>query len=167
MSLDRPITIDRLTPSEFLARFPDEDACKRYLMECRWPDGVRCPRCRNDDLYDASSFKPFHWMCTRCQPSGYRFSVLVGTIFQNKHLSLRDWFRVIHLMPEVESPSAIQRIVCFGSRHTALAICRRVEAVVIEGDFEKIGGVISAQITATGVLARRERIALARQAAGR
>jgi Transposase zinc-ribbon domain len=61
---NRPKAIDHLTASQFFSRFPDEDACKRYLMQCRWPEGVRCPRCGNDDLYDASSFKPFHWMCT-------------------------------------------------------------------------------------------------------
>jgi hypothetical protein len=26
---------------EFQARFPDEDACWAYLMECRWPEGYR------------------------------------------------------------------------------------------------------------------------------
>jgi hypothetical protein len=30
---------------EFQARFADEDACRRYLFESRWPDGFSCPRC--------------------------------------------------------------------------------------------------------------------------
>jgi hypothetical protein len=29
---------------------------------------------------------------------GYRFSVLVGTIFENTNKPLRNWFRVIHMM---------------------------------------------------------------------
>jgi hypothetical protein len=84
--MTRPLlkTIDQLTPSEFFSQFPDEDACKRYLMRCRWPDGVRCPRCGNDDLYDASSFKKDaatpcvmeHGAATgsgaRTQPAGHR-----------------------------------------------------------------------------------------------
>jgi transposase-like protein len=163
---NRPKAIDHLTASQFFSRFPDEDACKRYLMQCRWPEGVRCPRCGNDDLYDASSFKPFHWMCTRCHPCGYRFSVLVGTIFQNKHLSLRDWFRVLHLMTQVDSAVAIQRVMRFGSRHTAEVICRRVRAIISDGDMNKIGGVVSPGIMASGVLARHERMTLARRASG-
>jgi transposase-like protein len=166
MSSRRPTTIDCLTPLQFQASFPDEDACKRYLMRSRWPDGVRCPRCGNDDLYDASSFKPFHWLCTCCHPSGYRFSVLVGTIFQNKHLSLRDWFRVIHLMASVETAAGIQRLVRFGSRNTARIICHRIREVVLEGNLDKIGWVVSPEIMRTGVLARYERMAMARRAAG-
>jgi transposase-like protein len=159
-------TIDQLTDREFRSRFPDEDACKRYLMLCRWPEGVQCPRCGNADLYDASSFKPFHWLCTRCHPSGYRFSVLVGTIFQNKHLSLRDWFQVIHLMARVQTAADIQRVVRFGSRHTARIMCHRVRAVVADGNLAKIGRVVSPEIMRTGVLSRYERNALARRAAG-
>ena len=38
---------DRLiTNSEFEARFATEDACRAYLVQLRWPDGFRCPRCR-------------------------------------------------------------------------------------------------------------------------
>ena len=31
-------------------------------------------------------------------PQGYRFSVMVGTIFENTNKPLRDWFNVTHLM---------------------------------------------------------------------
>jgi len=30
---------------EFEARFPDDAACARWLLEKRWPDGFRCPAC--------------------------------------------------------------------------------------------------------------------------
>src|SRR4051794_33815485 len=33
---------------EFEARFPDDAACARWLMEKRWPDGFRCPACGHD-----------------------------------------------------------------------------------------------------------------------
>jgi Transposase zinc-ribbon domain len=33
------------TLAEFQVRFATEDACRRYLMESRWPNGYRCPRC--------------------------------------------------------------------------------------------------------------------------
>ena len=70
----------------------------RYLVARRWPEGVHCPRCGNTDLYDASSYKPFHWQCRECAADGYRFSALAGTIFENTKKPLRDWFRVAHLM---------------------------------------------------------------------
>jgi hypothetical protein len=30
---------------EFQARFADEDSCRRYLFESRWPEGFTCPGC--------------------------------------------------------------------------------------------------------------------------
>ena len=33
------------TLAEFQVRFAAEDACRQYLMESRWPNGYRCPRC--------------------------------------------------------------------------------------------------------------------------
>jgi hypothetical protein len=37
----------RMTVPEFDGPFLD--ACKAYLMRCRWPDGVvKCPRCGSD-----------------------------------------------------------------------------------------------------------------------
>ena len=29
------------TLAEFYRRFPDDEACRRYLVETRWPDGFR------------------------------------------------------------------------------------------------------------------------------
>jgi len=37
---DRPIS-----RQDFEARFRDEEACARYLVERRWPDGFVCPGC--------------------------------------------------------------------------------------------------------------------------
>jgi hypothetical protein len=37
----------------------------------------------------------------------------------DKHLSLRDWFLVIHLMTRVDTAVGIQRLMRFGSGHTA------------------------------------------------
>src|SRR4051812_15358047 len=33
---------------EFEAKFPDDAACARWLLEKRWPDGFRCPACGHD-----------------------------------------------------------------------------------------------------------------------
>jgi len=162
----QPKPIDKLTTSEFQVRFPDDDACRRYLMRCRWPGRVRCPRCDNADVYDISSFKPFHWQCHTCNPNGYRFSVLVGTIFQNKHSPLIDWFRVIHLMLRGENVAGIRRVMGFGSKDTARAMCRRVREAVVERAFDKLGHIIDPEIASRGVFAPEERLSLARRAAG-
>ena len=50
------------TLKAFEADFPNEDACKKLLAECRWPDGPVCPRCGNTKIITLKS-KPHHWVC--------------------------------------------------------------------------------------------------------
>ena len=72
----RPKPVHQMTVSEFEARFPDEEACARYLVARRWPDGVHCPRCFNVKVFPVKSM-PFKWQCYECESqkgSGYRFS---------------------------------------------------------------------------------------------
>lgn len=94
------LQIHQMTIAQFEQLFPHEDACKAYLTANRWPDGVvRCPRCGNDKVHPHGTM-PYHWNCYQCSPDGvgYRFSVLVGTIFENSNKPLRQWFRVMHMM---------------------------------------------------------------------
>ena len=107
----------QMTIGEFEARFPDDDACKGYLRDRRWPNGVHYNRCGSDRVYELAT-RPFHWECPSCRQGGaYRFSVLVGTIFENTNIGLRDWFRVVHLMLTAQKGVAaleVQRVMGFG-----------------------------------------------------
>ena len=119
-----------MTIKEFEELFPTEDTCKTYLQSRRWPVGVFCPRCGNDKL-SALIARPFHWQCRVCSDTGYRFSVLVGTIFENTNVGLRDWFRVIHMMltsKKVVAALEVQRVIGLGSYRTAHNLCMRVRA---------------------------------------
>ena len=77
--------IHQMTIPQFEAMFPHEDACKAYLQANRWPEGVYCPRCGNVNVHPVMH-RPFHWQCPPAQEDGYRFSVLVGTIFENTNI---------------------------------------------------------------------------------
>ena len=130
----------------------DDEACLSYLVARRWPEGVKCPRCGNTDLYDASSYKPFHWQCRTCARRGYRFSVLAGTIFENTKKPLRDWFRVAHFMLSSKkgmSALQIQRMMGFGSYETRTVHVpqnpRRPDSADI-----KLGGIIEMDETYIG-----------------
>src|SRR6476659_10897970 len=131
-----PKAVHQLTIRQFEAMFPHDDACKAYLAANRWPKGaVTCPRCFNARVYELPS-RPFHWQCTNCAPggsTGYRFSVLVGTIFENTNIGLRDWFRVIHLMLTAKkgiSARQVQRYMGFGSYKTAWYMGHRIRTAL-------------------------------------
>jgi transposase-like protein len=147
-------TIKQLTNQQFESLFPDEEACKNYLVARRWPEGVHCPRCGNLDVYPVTN-RPFHWQCSKCAPGGggYRFSVLVGTIFENTNKPLKDWFKVIHLMlTSKKGISALQimRYMGFGSYKTALYMCNRIRAGLSEHKPDKLAGVVEVDETYIG-----------------
>ena len=147
----RPKPVHQLTAAEFEALFPHEDACKTYLQARRWPEGPRCPRCGNPAVYDLPSRK-WHWQCEKCAPNGYRFSITVGTIFENTNKPLRDWFRVAHLMlTSKKGMSAMQifRYMGFGSYKTAWEMCHKIRAALME-NVEKLGGIVEVDETYIG-----------------
>jgi transposase-like protein len=140
----RPKPVPQMTAAQFDATFPDEEACKTYLAARRWPNGVHCPRCNSEKVFAVKSM-PFKWQCYTCVPnSGYRFSVIAGTIFENTNKPLRDWFRVVHYMLASKkgmSALQIQRMMGFGSYETAHSMCHKIRASLIEPE-AKLGGIV-------------------------
>ena len=69
------LQIHQMTIAQFEQLFPDETSCRTYLQLNRWPDGIRCPRCGNDNVH-VHPGKSHHWNCYTCSPNGvgYRFS---------------------------------------------------------------------------------------------
>lgn len=124
----------------FDRRFSDETACKQYLADKRWPDGVRCPRCNRKEGVYALKARPFHWACKNKDcggRNGYRFSVITHTIFQDTKIPLTLWFKIGFLMITAKKgPSSLQvRRMVFGERsgtdwRTCWYICHRWRAAM-------------------------------------
>lgn len=144
--------IHQLTVRQFEDQFPDDDACKLYLIAQRWPTGVCCPRCGNLEVSEHGT-KEFHWICYACADSSYRFSVTVGTVFENTNIPLRQWFQVIHLMmTSKKGISALQifRLLGFGSYKTAWSMCHRIRSGLADEDFTKLMGIVKVDETFVG-----------------
>jgi transposase-like protein len=143
----------QMTVSEFDRLFPTDEACKAYLVARRWPNSVRCPRCGNEKVPPVST-RPFHWQCTKCaKAGGYRFSVLVDTIFENTNVPMRQWFKVIYLMLVSQKGVAalqVQRVMGFGSYATAHYMCHRMRAALIDPKFRKLMGIVEVDETYVG-----------------
>lgn len=78
---------------DLLAAFPDEQACVDHLRAIRWRDGEFCPHCGDNRIYHFSDRKTFK--CGACRK---RFSIKVGTIFEDTKLPLRKWFMAIWMI---------------------------------------------------------------------
>jgi hypothetical protein len=148
------IKIQQMTVAQFEALFPDEMACKAYLRDHRWPDGViACPRCGSVRCYELKTM-PFKWECMDCgESTSYRFSVIAKTIFENTNKPLRDWFRVLRFMLTSKkgmSALQIQRMMGFGSYKTAWEMCHKIRTALIEPDFQKLMGIVEMDQTYVG-----------------
>ncbi len=154
----QPKPVHQLTVRQFEAMFPDEEACAAYLVKRRWPNGICCPRCGAEVTHSVKTM-PWKWQCYACAPgSGYRFSHITGTIFENTNKPLRDWFCVIQLMlagKRSMSALRIQRYMGFGSYRTAWSMCHRIRSALVEAP-EKFGGVV--EVDGTFSWSRQEQV---------
>jgi transposase-like protein len=146
-------TIKQLTSPQFEALFPDESACDAYLIAKRWPEQVNCPRCGSFHVIALKTMAN-KWECMDCGVStSYRFSHLVGTVFENTNIDLRQWFRVIHLVvvgKKCVSALQVQRMMGFGSYRTAWHMCHRIRAGMMDKDFQKLMGIVEVDETFVG-----------------
>ena len=143
--------INRMTAAQFEVAFPTEKACVSYLVARRWPKGVRCPRCRNSNVYALAS--GHHWQCHKCSKSGYRFSHIAGTIFEDTNKPLRVWFQVVHRMLTRKtgvSALQIQSEFGFGSFAAAWNMCHRIRTALMKRAIDKLGGIVEFDETYVG-----------------
>lgn len=145
--------IHQMTVAEWEKAFPDEDACAAYLVAHRWPSGIPvCPRC-GAEANNPVGGRPFKWACYACNPNGYQFSHIAGTVFENTNKPLRDWFRVLHMMlTSKKGVSALQvkRVMGFGSYETAWYMCQRLRGALANEEFRKLTGIVEMDETYVG-----------------
>ena len=77
------------TLGEFEVRFSSEGACREYLLQLRWPQGVSCPRCECREVWE-----PIRGLLV-CASCSYHISVTAGTIFERTRKPLTIWFRTM------------------------------------------------------------------------
>lgn len=78
---------------QFFEAFPDEQTAIEHLRAIRWRDGAYCPYCGSKRVMHFSD-KRTH----KCHDCRQRFSIKVGTIFEDTKLPLRKWFAAIWLI---------------------------------------------------------------------
>lgn len=80
---------------ELIASMPDESQCREYLIDQRWPDGkVICPYCDCGKVYRIKERSRFICSSKEC---GKKFSVTVGTFFQDSKIPIKKWLTALYL----------------------------------------------------------------------
>jgi transposase-like protein len=81
---------------EMLAAFPTEQSAIDHLTAIRWANGKFCPLCGNSDEKKIGTLTGTN--THKCYACRKRFSIKVGTIFQDTKLPLRTWYAAIWLI---------------------------------------------------------------------
>jgi len=84
------------TLQQAIRYFTDFENCKRFMIEMRWPDGkVRCPTCKSEKV--AYLENAHLWKCYAKHPRA-KFSLKVGTIFEDSPIGLDKWLPAMWLI---------------------------------------------------------------------
>ena len=130
-----------------VAKYNTNEKCRETLMHLRWPDGVKCLKCRSENVAPVHERKVH--VCYSCR---YQFSATVGTIFHDSHLPLTTWFFVTYLMTESRkgiSANQIKRMLGI-SYKTAWYLCHRIRKAMAEADGHKLTGTVEIDETYIG-----------------
>lgn len=81
------------TLTDLMIAFQDPQTAIDHFKAIRWGNRVVCPYCEHDKCYDLTQKNKY-----KCASCSRKFSVTVGTIFQDTKLPLRVWFGAIWLI---------------------------------------------------------------------
>lgn len=84
------------TLPQMFAAFPTEQSAIDHLTAIRWANGKFCPLCGNADERKIGTLTGTN--THKCYACRKRFSIKVGTIFQDTKLPLRTWFAAIWMI---------------------------------------------------------------------
>jgi transposase-like protein len=132
---------------EFLIQFPDENACWRYLIDFRWPDGYVCPHCQSQE-YWLTAKRKIH--CSKCQKE---FSITSGTIFQDSKKPLLLWFHIMWWVVAQKTGASAHNLkdfMGFGSYETAWLWLHKLRRAMIREGREKLSGIVEVDETYIG-----------------
>jgi transposase-like protein len=141
------------TLQEAILYFADPDRCLKFMVEIRWPDGVKCPTCGSKEVYFLESRRV--WKC-KAKHVKQQFSAKVGTVFEDSPIGLDKWFAAVWMVANCKngvSSYEIHRALKV-TQKTAWFMDHRIRLAMQTGSFEKVSGEFEVDESFIGGLAR-------------
>lgn len=133
--------------------FSQPRACLDFLVALRWPRGVKCPQCGSKNVTFLENAQL--WKCKNAHPK-QKFSVKVGTIFEDSPIGLDKWFPAMWLTANCKNGiSSYELARSLGvTQKTAWFMLQRIRLAMQEGITSKMKGKVEADETFIGARAR-------------
>jgi transposase-like protein len=109
--------------------FDTEEKCKEYYADARWGGNVVCPHCGHGKVYTTNrGYKCANKECYK------KFTVTIGTIFENSKVPLQTWFAAMFLISSAKKGiSSVQLSVQLGiTQKTAWFVLHRIREMLKE-----------------------------------
>lgn len=143
------------TLQEAILFFADYAHCHDAMMQVRWPDGVvRCPRCGSTQVTYLANARV--WKCYERHPLA-KFSLKVGTIFEDSPLPLQKWLPALWLLTNCKNGiSSYELARALGvTQKTGWFMLHRLRLALQDGETGgKLGGEVEVDETYVGGKAR-------------
>ena len=150
-------SLDMETPKtlqQAIVHFSNLDNCQAFMIAARWPDGVvRCPTCDATKLTYLAKTRT--WKCYSKHPRA-KFSLKVGTIFEDSPLGLDKWLTAIWMIGNCKngvSSYEIHRAIGV-TQKSAWFMSHRIRLAMQNGSLAKLSGSVEVDETFIGGKAR-------------
>lgn len=142
------------TVKEFRKIFSSEHACVQYLIQSRWPDGFRCPRCEHDGYWFKPSRKTV--VCGNCRRE---ISPTAGTLLHRSHVGIQDWFWTAYTVATMTPGlSALQLQRQLGIQYrSAWFMLNRLRKAMVNDARSQLSGLVEADETFIGGTAKNKK----------
>ena len=120
--------------------YSDADNCRQHMIAVRWLDGVvRCPTCGSDNvtfLKAANLYKCYG------RHARQKFSLKVGTVFEDSPIGLDKWLPVVWLLANAKNGISSYEIArSIGvTQKSAWFMLHRIRKAMASQSFMKLGG---------------------------
>lgn len=134
-----------------------EDEARKMIEKIRWQNGIVCPKCGSDKgAYKLQSkpesknkIRPGVYKCKACRK---KFTVMIGTIFEDSHIPLNKWLCGIFLMNSSKkgiSAHQLHRMLDITYK-SAWFMAHRIRYAMTQEHLEKLIGTVETDETYIG-----------------
>lgn len=134
---------------DFQKEFSSEEKCREYLEQQRWNSTPACPFCGSINVCRFANGKIFKCREKECRN---KFSVTVGTIYENTKIPLTKWFLATYILAvHSKGISSLQLATWLGvTQKTAWHLNHRIRLMLTDTAPELLEGICEVDETYIG-----------------
>lgn len=142
------------TQLEAIRFFTEIDICVQFMAQVRWPDGIICPHCNqnNQNRFGFNKARRY-WQCKDCRK---QFTVKTGSVMEDSPIGLDKWLPAIWMIVNAKngvSSYEIHRALGI-TQKSAWFLLHRIRLAMQAKSFEKLSGHVEVDETFIGGKAR-------------